>query len=76
MLFSLLNRRTSRRVSAHKTEAITANKWPGFKATEASDGQRIRMMPMNAQQIKSQAIRAVGSPVTQGDKRAVKAGYR
>ena len=72
----MLNGRTSRRVSAHKAEAITANKWPGFKTAEVSDGHRIRMMPIKAQPIKSQALRAVGSPVTQGDKRVVKAGYR
>jgi hypothetical protein len=34
------------------------------------------MMPINAQQIKNQAILVVGSPVTQGDKNAVKAGYK
>jgi hypothetical protein len=45
-----------------------------LKVVDSPNGHNIRLVPMIAPHIKGQADLAVGSPVTQGDKIAVKAG--
>ena len=73
-MFSLPNRLIRRRVIAQKTDPSAANRCPEFSAPDASWGHRIRQVPVKALEIKNQAALGTGSPVIQGDRRAVKAG--